>query len=326
MSMFRKYPVFTMVIGGILLFFFGFRLEPFIAHKEECDEGIEFINRDVICGEPDVIKKTGYIETRNDIIALIESEKQTGAIADAAVYFRDLKRGPVFGVDELTVFAPASLLKLPLAFVYLSAAEDQPGVMSQKIDYVGTTTVSEQRVIPRESARTGEEYTVESLLRMMLSYSDNASYEVLEQFLQNSPGRTIIREEVFQEIGLIDPKDRIEATVTVRGYASLFRILYNASYLNVENSEKVLEWLANSEYREGLVAGVPEGVKVSHKFGERLYANNVKELHDCGIIYFPQNPYLLCVMTRGMEWESLEKLTAEISRIVYTEVDSRRVE
>ncbi len=134
-----------------------------------------------------------------------------------------------------------------------------------------------------------------------------------------------MRMETFQEIGLIDPKDRVEATITVRGYASLFRILFNASYLNVENSEKVLSWLSETEYRSGLVAGVPADVKVAHKFGERLYANDIKELHDCGIIYFPENPYLLCVMTRGSDFAALEALISEISRILYEEINSRRL-
>lgn len=327
MSLSRKYPIFTMIIGGAFLLFLGYKIEPLIAHDaKECSIESAFVNRDVVCGEPDVIRKTGYIETRNDIIEYIETQKKEGRVSDAAVYFRDLHRGPVFGINELITFAPASLLKLPLAFVLLGAAEDQPAVAAQKINYNGTTSVSDQRVKPRESAQIGNEYTITELLHMMLSYSDNASYEVLEQFLSNNESRMTIREETFQEIGLIDPKDRVEATVTVRGYASLFRLLYNASYLNVEHSEQVLSWLAESDFKAGLVAGVPEGVKVAHKFGERLYANDVKELHDCGIVYFPDNPYLLCIMTRGMEWESLEKLTAEISHIVYTEVESRRLQ
>jgi beta-lactamase class A len=309
------------------MFFVGAKFDRAIhPHEKTCREDMVFINEEVVCGKGDVIKKTGYIETRNDIIALIEKGKKENGVVDASVYFRDLVRGPVLGINELEEFAPASLLKLPLAFVYMGASEDQPGVMMQKINYVGTTTIKEQRVVPRVSAELGKEYTIEELLQMMLIHSDNASYEVLEQFLSDSPGRTTMREETFQELGLVDPRDRVEATITVRGYASLFRILFNASYLNVGNSEKLLTWLSQTEYKAGLVAGVPESVKVAHKFGERLYANNVKELHDCGIIYFPENPYLLCVMTRGTDFAELERLISEISKTVYEEVNSRRLQ
>lgn len=285
----------------------------------------QFVNADVACGKKDVIRKTGYIETRGSIEAFLAESESVGRITRAAVYFRDLERGPVFGINELEVFAPASLLKLPLAFVFLNSAETQPAVLEQKINFKGVTSVLEQRIAPEESAVSGQEYAIEELLRMMLVSSDNASYEVLEQFLHNVPQRLQLRLETFQELGLLDPKDRVEATITVRGYASLFRILYNASYLSVENSEKVLGWLALSEYKNGLVAGVPESVVVSHKFGERYYSDTEKELHDCGIIYYPGNPYLLCVMTRGTDWESLEHVTGTVSRMVYDEVDSRKL-
>jgi hypothetical protein len=113
---------------------------------------------------------------------------------------------------------------------------------------------------------------------------------------------------------------------SVHDYASIFRSLYNVSYLNAGDSEKLLSWLARSTYRKGLVAGVPAGVPVAHKFGERYLADGSKQLHDCGIIYYPRNAYSLCVMTKGPDWQALTDIVATISRRVYAEVDSRRVE
>jgi len=28
------------------------------------------------------------------------------------------------------------------------------------------------------------------------------------------------------------------------------------------------------------------------------------QLHDCGIVYYPETPYLLCVMTKGWNFET----------------------
>lgn len=105
----------------------------------------------------------------------------------------------------------------------------------------------------------------------------------------------------------------------------MFRGIYNGSLLNKENSNKVLEWLSQSKFKDGLVAGVPGSVMIAHKFGERLLEDNTKQLHDCGIVYYPDNPYLLCVMTHGNDYEKLEKVIQDISKMVYTEVDSRRL-
>jgi hypothetical protein len=105
----------------------------------------------------------------------------------------------------------------------------------------------------------------------MLVYSDNVSLNVLQSFLDENPQKLKLQAETFQELGLIDPSAKSENTLTTRGYASLFRLLYNASFLNAEMSDKILKWLAESDYQTGLRAGVPKGVKVANKFGERSF-------------------------------------------------------
>jgi hypothetical protein len=43
--------------------------------------------------------------------------------------------------------------------------------------------------------------------------------------------------------------------------------LFNASYLNRENSEKVLNLLTKTDFKDGLVAGVNDkNIAISHKF------------------------------------------------------------
>ena len=84
-------------------------------------------------------------------------------------------------------------------------------------------------------------------------------------------------------------------------------------------SEKLLSILSKTEYKGGLVAGVPDNIIVSHKFGERVIGD-VYQLHDCGIVYYPNNPYLLCVMTKGTEFTKLEKVIQDISGMVYQDM------
>ncbi|MDO8560151.1 MAG: serine hydrolase [bacterium] len=57
--------------------------------------------------------------------------------------------------------------------------------------------------------------------------------------------------------------------MSVKDYASFFRILYNASYLNREQSERALGLMTKTRFRDGIIAGVPAGRPVAHKFGER---------------------------------------------------------
>ena len=79
-----------------------------------------------------------------------------------------------------------------------------------------------------------------------------------------------------------------------------------------------LEILSKTDYKKGLLAGLPEGITVAHKFGERAYSDsNIKQLHECGIVYITGSPYLVCIMTRGTDFDQLASVIAEISSVIY---------
>ena len=92
-------------------------------------------------------------------------------------------------------------------------------------------------------------------------------------------------------------------------------------------SEKALKILNNAILENSrLVAGLPSDVKISHKFGEREAKENgvtIQQLHDCGIVYYPKYPYLICIMTKGKDFNKLSGVIADISKIVYGEVSDK---
>ena len=107
-----------------------------------------------------------------------------------------------------------------------------------------------------------------------------------------------------------------------KSYSALFRVLYNSSLFPWSLSEQVLDLLSHTSFSKGLVAGVPEGTPVSHKFGENTAVATdgtivERELHDCGIVYYPNDPYLVCVMTKGQDFSVLETVISDISKMAY---------
>jgi hypothetical protein len=42
-------------------------------------------------------------------------------------------------------------------------------------------------------------------------------------------------------------------------------------------------------------------------------------------VYYPQNPYLLCIMTEGDDFNALSEVIGIVSKAVYEEFDSRRL-
>ena len=107
-------------------------------------------------------------------------------------------------------------------------------------------------------------------------------------------------------------------------------MLYNGTYLTKEMSEKALELLSKVDFTGGIRSGLPSDMVVAQKFGERdisttsgvARAGDIKELHDCGIVYFPDHPYLLCVMTSGNNFDKLSSVLKDVSNVVYQSMSS----
>jgi beta-lactamase class A len=313
-------------IGMVGLFALGATVMVFVDHEHHvrCRASYDFINASEVCGKKDVISKTGYASMQGKLETYIATEETVGHISLAAVYYRDLEDGPVLGINESDDFAPASLLKVPLALVYLTQAERNPAILTEQLSVANPQWNFSEYFRPSETIDPHTPHTVEDLLMHMLVYSDNNAYGVLQTHLYESGQKDLIP-QTFLELGFIDPDDISDEVLSVRRYAGIFRALYNISYLNASLSEKILSWLAASEFELGIVAGVPNGTVVAHKFGERFTDDGTKQLHDCGIVYYPRNPYLLCVMTKGTNFDDLTTVISRISQIVYEEVDSRRL-
>ncbi len=83
--------------------------------------------------------------------------------------------------------------------------------------------------------------------------------------------------------------------------------------------------MAFRDFPQGLQSGVPASIEVADKFGEREVFStdgtlSYLELHDCGIIYVPDSPYVVCVMTRGHDFNSLASIIGDVSKIVYEHI------
>lgn len=257
---------------------------------------------------------------QHKIEQLIEQRKRERRLIHVSVYFRDLMNGPWFGIGEKELFTPSSLLKLPIMIACLKQAEQDPSFLKREIAYAHLEDLNRKQLVKPEKTMTrGKRYTVEELIQRAIVYSDNNAAHLLGSAVDQ---QVLLR--TFRDLGVETPRMNIMYDfMTVKMYASFFRVLFNASYLNREMSQKALQYLAFADYRSGLAAGLPDYVLTAHKFGEHSDTGplSTKQLHDCGIVYLPGHPYLLCVMSRGTEFGPLEDVIREVSMNVYTEVE-----
>jgi beta-lactamase class A len=249
-----------------------------------------------------------------DIQEYIKECIKNGDALSMAVYLRDLDKGTWIGINEEERFAAASLLKIPILLAYLKKSEQEPSILSKEIKYEAKLNdVPSQNILPQNNAQLGQAYIVEELLRNMIVSSDNISGQLLSR---NMDSKLIASLYSDLDLRIPDLKEK-EHQISCKDYATFFRTLYNATYLHKELSEKALKLLTQTDFRDGIVAGVPENITIAHKFAERRYTEGGAQLHDCGIVYYPKSPYLLCIMTKGEELETLKKIIKNISKIIY---------
>lgn len=238
-----------------------------------------------------------------------------------SVYFKNLTTGSWVGINENDHYAPASLMKVPIMLAIFKQAEQDPTFLKKELYYDGSSDLNrEEYYKPQEKILPHHSYSIEKLLDYMITYSDNNATVLL---LSVTPKTALT--EIFTDLGLPVPDDTTTGTIDYMSdklYSRLFRVLYNSTYLNEEYSEKALKILANPDFPNGIAHSLPSGISVANKFGERTIYNEDKtiryrELHDCGIIYVPKSPYLLCIMTKGNDFKALETVIQDISTMTY---------
>lgn len=242
---------------------------------------------------------------------------------ETGVFFLNLGNSGWFSVNASNTFIPASLLKLPMLISYFKLHESEKDLFDQKIAYQGKD-FNALRTIGKGTITPGNTYSVKELLGEMIVNSDNNALQLLYKYRENSLST------IFSDLKIPLPSTDAEIAgkdfVTTRDMARFLLVLYNASYLNANDSEEALEILSRTNFKEGIVASVPNTTVISHKFGERQITEADKkikvELHDCGIVYHPKTPYILCIMTKGSDLESQKIQIQKISKTVYRGVDS----
>ncbi len=261
----------------------------------------------------------------NLIRQAVDTEQKGGTITRASVYYRALNSGRWVGLNEDDTYPAGSLVKIPFMLAYYKLAETDPDILNEQITYKGDfDEVAGQITKPGgKLIEAGKSYSVTELIYRMIVYSGNNSSVLLMRRLDRN-----YLKGVFGDLGVSGDQDEHRQWIaTTKTFSSFFRTLFNATYLSDTQSEKALELLAKTDFKEGLVAGLPPDVQVAHKFGEEVIMESTgrvvsASLHDCGIVYHAKYPYFLCVMTEGTSHPPLKGVIARISKIVYAFVDS----
>jgi beta-lactamase class A len=238
-----------------------------------------------------------------------------------SVYVRNLDNWPWFGIGENDAFAPIRTLKMPVFIAYLKWSEKNSNVLDKLIT-LHPTYWSEDHTsfLTKNKLKFNQSYSVRKLLEEMMVYSNDVAMNAL---IKNIPYSFLT--QIDTDLGVLLPwEEDIQDYISLKEYSSFFRILYNASYLSPATSEYALSLLAQTDFPEGIRKGVPSHIDIANKFGEKSYTDDLGEkkyqLHDCGIVYYAQYPYIICISVKGPDITKLPKIIWQTSDIVFEEI------
>lgn len=270
-------------------------------------------------------EKTEWAELQPELENHVQTLVSEGKFDKLSVFFRDFGSAATISVRPEDTFFPASLNKVPLMMTVLKMTEEDEAFWDLEIDTSHLTDSNQgQEITPKAVVAPGGRVTVAEAVERMIRHSDNNGFYALLPHLNV---------ETYQQIhnDLRIPYETIDQSfedfMTAEDYSYFLRVLFSATYLNPEASEQALELLAESDYGNALRAGINPAIPVAHKFGllTREAEPKERELHDCGIVYYPNNPYLLCVMSKSsLPLVEIEQTIAGISKTVYDYVSQRR--
>ncbi len=256
--------------------------------------------------------------TKQEITQVIENYKTTQNVSSASVYIKDYYDGSWTSINGDEKFEPGSLFKVPILIAYLKMEEQIPGTLNKELVFKQNFLINKDVAFESKSIVLGQKYKVSELLKYMISYSDNNATALL-----NSNLNLNILMKLFSDLGLEKPEASAQNYYfTTRQYSLFMRALYNASYLTINNSEYAVKLLSTSEFKEGIIKGLPKDVKIAHKFGESGNTQEI-QLHESAIVYLKDNTYLITVMTKGKDNKILSKLISDISAITYRNLSSQ---
>ncbi|HEY5973624.1 MAG TPA: serine hydrolase [Geobacteraceae bacterium] len=297
------------------------------AFVERREGGYKYINPLLECDiADDVLRNQELRPFKDKIEAYLNTRMDKRWASSVSVYFRELNDGLWFSIGDTERFVPASLRKIPLMIALLKQAEKGKGngLLDRMVKFdLSRDYNADQNIKPSQTMVPGRGYAVRDLIYRMIVYSDNNAFTLLTKVVDSAEF-----DNVYAILRMQNPRaTKDDDFLSVQTYASFFRVLYNATYLGREASDWALDILAKSEFKAGIVAGVPPIVTVSHKFGEHSDANaGTVQLHDCGIVYYPRHPYLVCVMSKGPNFEFLDDVIVEVSQRIFAEVDASRLQ
>src|SRR3989344_108996 len=228
---------------------------------------------------------------------------------NVSIYFEYLPTGASIAINKDAEFYPASLLKVPVAMAVAKKVERGDWKWTNELVLMSADKDDGFGTLHKEPANST--HTIEKLVRLSLSDSDNTAHFMLARNLEVEE-----IEDVYDHMGLKDFL-KSDGRLSAKRYSVMMRALHSASYISEENSQKLLLYLSQSPFKYYIQSGLEKDVVFSHKIG---ISEEENVFIDSGIVYAKNRSYILTVMIKDKDEQASKKIMADISGKVYNYV------
>lgn len=256
---------------------------------------------------------------QNDILHTIKGFK-----GDIGFYIEDLSSGKHISLNADTVFATASIVKVPILVGIADKLQKGELKYDEKLVYKDSLLYEGEDVLG--SFKDGEKIELGKVVMLMMTTSDNTA----SLWLQSLAGTGTRINEVMKSLGLEHTRVNSRTPgreafrsqygwgqTTPREMALLFKMIVNKQVVSPVESDRMLRIMGRNFWDKEALSAIPPGVFVASKNGavnrvrtEVLYVNGNK-------------PYLFSVFTQNNEDQSWEDnneawvLTRKLSQMVW---------
>jgi beta-lactamase class A len=265
---------------------------------------------------------TAPLNTASQDLALklqgvIDKSKKTG-VAQVGLYYRDLEPATWLDINSGMQFSPGTLLKVPIMITYFKMAEANPSILTTQLTFTGSYPKTNELFLEPPALARGRSYSIDDLISKMTVNYDNAAANILFEHVDKN-----LLNETFSNLGIDFNEDNVNADfISIRRYSLFFRVLYNATYLSPEYSEKALALLAQNSPNTLLQSQLPQSIRFVSRSGGHVTHGGV-EVYECDIVYYPNHDYLLCAAAQGATQEAVTALLSQLGQTVYADTAYR---
>lgn len=239
------------------------------------------------------------------------------------VAFQDLTNGHGFSIDGDRSVPSASTIKLVIMAELMARVQSGELSLEQKLTITPEMKTGGDGIL--KELEPGHSFSLREIMTLMIIVSDNQTTNILIDLLGmeaiNARAEAMGLHQTVLGRKMMDSEAKKQGRdnfISANDMAAILRAIYDKKLIDEAASETMLDILLRQQQNGRLQLYLPEELPMAHKCGDLDLLEN-----DGGIIFAPDHPYILVVLTSQMPSNKEGRETIGLlSRLVYDSICS----